>query len=165
MTTEEPADEDFVHCYECGAEIRRSVDICNECGVRQKPAPQSQSVSGGGPNPAQASGDERVPDSRSQQTTAESTDLLQEYSIGQWLAAIGVGFITFPLGLVVPVYLYYKAQNGTGSEQSGLESWTAILFGIVGILAVEVGGRTAAKVLWGICILLVVLGVFVVVGA
>lgn len=147
MTTESSATgEELVHCYECGAEIRRSAEICKECGVRQQEATQPVSTSGT---------DTQQPTGGS--TGKESTDLLEEYSILQWIVAAAVGLVSFPIGLIVPGYLFYKAQNGTGKEQSGLEAWTAILLGIVGIIAVEIGGRTAAKVLWGLVVVSLVL--------
>ncbi|RLM56792.1 hypothetical protein DVK02_09930 [Halobellus sp. Atlit-31R] len=154
MSTRELSDEeDLVHCYECGAEIRRSAEICNECGVRQQSAPQP-TVGGG------------VDDTPVEEVeTDQGTEYLEEYSVLQWIVGILTGIGTFPIGLIVPAYLFYKASNGTGREQSGLESWTAILFGIIGIVAVEIGGRTAAKVLWGLFVVIVAAGVFVFVGA
>lgn len=91
-------------------------------------------------------------ESQTQQTTPEGATLTDEYSLFQWIGSVAVTFVTFPVGLVVPAYLYYKAQNGTGKQQSGLETWTAILFGI---LAVEIGGRTAAKLLWGLFVVVI----------
>jgi len=35
-----------VYCRECGAEIRRAAEICPECGVRQRPPPNSPAVEG-----------------------------------------------------------------------------------------------------------------------
>jgi hypothetical protein len=153
MSTQNVSDEeDLVHCYECGAEIRRSAEICKECGVRQQSAPPSSSG-------------HTVDDPTSTETDdTQSTDFLAEYSILQWIVAAIVGLVTFPVGLLVPAYLFYKASNGSGKEQSGLESWTAILFGILGIIGVEIGGKTAAKALWGLFTLLIAVSVAIIVA-
>lgn len=141
MATKDTSDdEEFVHCFECGAEIRRDAEICNECGVRQQGV-SNPTTTGNGPQTGEVTDN---------QNTSSSTDYLEQYSVFQWIIAIVVGLISFPIGLIVPAYLFYKASNGTGKEQSGLEAWTAILWGIIGIIAVEIGGDTAAKVLWAI---------------
>jgi TM2 domain-containing membrane protein YozV len=38
-------DADTVFCRECGAEIRRTAELCPECGVRQRAPPPSPAVS------------------------------------------------------------------------------------------------------------------------
>ena len=154
MTTHSSATgEPLVHCYERAAEIRRSAEIRNARGVRQQQATRPLPTSGT---------DTQQPTGGS--TGKESTDLLAEYSILQWIVAAVVGLVSFPIGLIVPGYLFYKAQSGTGNGQSGLEAWTAILLGIVGIIAVEIGGRTAAKVLWGLVVVSLILITALVVG-
>lgn len=87
----------------------------------------------------------------------DTDSLTEQYSLLVWLAAILVGLLTLPVGLLVPVYFYIKADRGEGKRQSTLEVWTVILVGIFGIAAVELGGRKGAKILWGIIAALFVL--------
>ncbi|ERH08035.1 MAG: hypothetical protein J07HN4v3_00400 [Halonotius sp. J07HN4] len=86
-----------------------------------------------------------------------SDSLTDQYSIVVWLAAILVGLLTIPVGLIIPGYFYLKADRGEARQQSTLEIWTVILVGIFGIAAVELGGRKGAKILWGIVVALFVL--------
>lgn len=99
-----------------------------------------------------------------------STDgIFDDYTTIQWIAAIIVALLTFPIGLAIPIYFYIKTSNGTAKDQGAWEAWAVILVGIIGILAVELGGETGAKIiialaLLGIPILVVlaaVLGSFV----
>jgi hypothetical protein len=85
--------------------------------------------------------------------------LTDQYSIIVWLAAVLVGLLTIPVGLLIPAYFYLKADRGEASQQSTLEIWTVILVGIFGIAAVELGGRKGAKILWGIVVALFVLSI------
>lgn len=80
--------------------------------------------------------------------------MTEEFSELAVVASAVVSVLTFPFGLAVPGYLYLKANRSEGSEMSGLEVWTAILGGIPGIAAVEIGGRTGAKMFWSAVILL-----------
>ena len=43
--------DDAVYCRECGAVIRRTAEICPECGVRQFPPPRSRGDFLDGRNP------------------------------------------------------------------------------------------------------------------
>ena len=85
--------------------------------------------------------------------------LTDQYSTLVWIAAILVGLLTIPVGLLIPAYFYIKADRGEGKDQSALEIWTVILLGIFGIAAVELGGRKGAKILWGIAAALLLLSV------
>lgn len=89
----------------------------------------------------------------------ETDSLTDQYSIIVWLAALLVGLLTIPVGLLIPAYFYLKADRGEGRKQSSLEIWTVILLGIFGIAAVELGGRKGAKILWGIAAALIVLSI------
>ena len=91
--------------------------------------------------------------------TTSGGSLTEQYSTLVWLAAILVGLLTIPVGLLVPAYFYIKADRGEGKAQSPLEIWTVILLGILGIAAVELGGRKGAKILWGIAAALFALSV------
>lgn len=74
--------------------------------------------------------------------------ITEEFSEPVLIGAVIVSLLSFPVGLAVPVYLYIKA-NGQGSvEMSTLEVWTVVLGGILGIIAVEVLGRTGAIIFW-----------------
>ena len=89
----------------------------------------------------------------------DTDSLTDQYSTLVWLAAILVGLLTIPIGLLVPAYFYIKADRGEGKSQSALEIWTVILLGILGIAAVELGGRKGAKILWGIVVALFVVSI------
>lgn len=89
----------------------------------------------------------------------DTDSLTDQYSTIVWLAALLVGLLTIPVGLLIPAYFYIKADRGEGRSQSALEIWTVILAGIFGIAAVELGGRKGAKILWGIIIALFVLSI------
>jgi len=88
-----------------------------------------------------------------------SNSVTDQYSTIVWVAAILVGLLTIPVGLLIPAYFYIKADRGEGKAQSALEIWTVILTGIFGIAAVELGGRKGAKILWGIIAALFVLSI------
>jgi len=88
-----------------------------------------------------------------------SNSVTDQYSTLVWVAAILVGLLTIPVGLLIPAYFYIKADRGEGKSQSALEIWTVILAGIFGIAAVELGGRKGAKILWGIIVVLFVLSI------
>ena len=89
----------------------------------------------------------------------DTDSLTDQYSTLVWIAAILVGLLTIPVGLLIPAYFYIKADRGEGRSQSALEVWTVILTGIFGIAAVELGGRKGAKILWGIIVALFVLSI------
>ena len=82
--------------------------------------------------------------------SGSNDSLTDQYSTIVWVAAVVFGLLSFPVGLIIPGYFYYKASKGQGAAQSGLEIWTAIILGIFGIAAVELGGRKGAKILWAI---------------
>lgn len=86
-----------------------------------------------------------------------SGGLTDQYSTIAIVASVVVGLLTIPVGLLIPVYFYFKADRGEGAQQSGLEVWTVILLGIFGIAAVEIGGRKGAKILWGLTVLVLLL--------
>lgn len=136
METESSAADDTIFCRDCGAEIRAEAEICPECGIRQ----QNQS----GP--------------------IDSDELTDHYSTLAWVAAIIVALLSFPLGILVPGYFYWKASNGEGADQGGWETWTVILLGIIGIAAVEIGGEKGAKIVWGVMLGLFALFILVVAG-
>ena len=89
----------------------------------------------------------------------DTDSLTDQYSTIVWIAALLVGLLTIPVGLLIPAYFYIKADRGEGRSQSALEVWTVILTGIFGIAAVELGGRKGAKILWGIIVALFVLSI------
>lgn len=120
------------YCRDCGSEIREEAEICPECGIRQ----EGNTVS------------------------VDTDSLTDQYSTVTWVAAVIVGLLTLPLGLAIPGYFYVKASKGTGAEQGGWEVWTVILLGIIGIIAVEVGGEKGAKVLWALVAALILLFIF-----
>lgn len=112
-----------VFCRDCGAEIRVKAEICPECGIRQEGGSATSSTGG---------------------------KWTEQYSVVVWIISILFGLLTFPIGLIIPAYFLFKASNGTGAEQGGWEVGTVILLGLLGIIAVELGGEKGAKVLWGI---------------
>lgn len=88
------------------------------------------------------------------------TELTDQYSIVVWILSVTAAFLSFPIGVVIPIYFYIKADNGTGREQGLLEVSAVLAFGILGIIAVELGGRIGAIVAWvfvgGVVVLLFV---------
>ncbi|MFC7077431.1 hypothetical protein [Haloarcula halophila] len=80
-----------------------------------------------------------------------------QYTTIQWIAAVIVAIISFPIGLAVPIYFYIKSNNGTAAEQGAWEAWGVILAGIIGIIAVELGGETGGKIAIAIVVLLPIL--------
>lgn len=111
-----------VFCRDCGAEINERAEICPECGIRQ----------------------------RGESAPEKEGGTFAQYSVIVWVASLIVGLLSFPVGLVIPAYFYIKASGDSPPDQTPLEVWTVILLGLFGIIAVEVGGRKGAKVLWGI---------------
>lgn len=80
------------------------------------------------------------------QARTDGGGTFDHYTTIQWIAGVVVGILTFPIGLVIPAYLYIKSSNGTAAEQGSWEVWAVILAGIIGIIAVELGGETGAKI-------------------
>lgn len=79
------------------------------------------------------------------------------YTTVQLIAAAIIAIISFPLGLLVPVYFYIKANNGSAAEFGPWEVWGVILAGIIGIIAVELAGETGGKIAVAFAILVPVL--------
>ena len=79
------------------------------------------------------------------------------YTTVQLIAAAIVAIISFPLGLLVPIYFYIKANNGSAAEQGPWEVWGVILAGIIGIVAVELAGETGGKIAIALVVLVPVL--------
>jgi predicted nucleic acid-binding Zn ribbon protein len=125
-------------CPDCGAEVEADDTFCSECGTSIDSETKNQT--------------ENVENrSNLEKGTESSTDdggWQSQYSITVWIFSGLVGLVTFPVGLLVPGYLYYKASNGTGAEQTPLETWTVLLTSLVGIAIVEFAGRKGAKILW-----------------
>lgn len=67
--------------------------------------------------------------------------LTDQYSIVVWILAGLVALIGFPVGLVVPIYFYIKADRKTGKEQAWLQVSAVLAFIIIEMIAVELGGR------------------------
>jgi len=86
-------------------------------------------------------------------SAARSDGIFDQYTTLQWIAAAVVALLTFPIGLAVPAYFYIKTSNGTAREQGAWEAWAVILVGIIGILAVELGGETGAKIALALAVL------------
>lgn len=78
--------------------------------------------------------------------TQNGGGIFDDYTTIQWVAGIVIGLLTFPVGLLIPIYFYIKTSNGTAKEQGAWEAWAVILVGIIGIVAVELGGETGAKI-------------------
>jgi len=84
---------------------------------------------------------------------SQSGGIFDQYTTLQWIAAGIVAVLTFPIGLAVPAYFYIKTSNGTAREQGAWEAWAVILVGILGIVAVELGGETGAKIIIALALL------------
>lgn len=70
------------------------------------------------------------------------------YSILQIIGAFAATVITFPLGLVIFPYMFLKKRRGEAEDQPALETWTVVVFGIFGIIGVELGGERTTKAVW-----------------
>jgi hypothetical protein len=79
------------------------------------------------------------------------------YSLQVWIASVVVSLILFPFGLLVPTYFYFKGSRGTGVDQTPLEVWTVVLTSLIGIIAVETGGRKGAKAVWYIFVIILMI--------
>jgi hypothetical protein len=86
-------------------------------------------------------------------SAARSDGIFDQYTTLQWIGAGIVALLTFPIGIAVPAYFYIKTSNGTASEQGAWEAWAVILVGILGIVAVELGGETGAKIAIAVALL------------
>lgn len=132
-------------CHKCGEEVFEEAVICPACGVEQHDR-----------------------DGAVAESTSSSRNWKDQYSMLTWVGAVVVGLLTLPIGLVIPAYFYVKANGDEPPNQGTLECATIILWGILGIAAVELGGKRGAKILWGIMVALVFLfflGVFALAAA
>lgn len=153
------------YCPNCGSEINSGVK-CPDCGIIDEHCPRCDTAFDEGDwlCPSCSTVREHCPEcgtrveedscpncgeTKPEEILAEDYGLTDKYSPLAWIAAGIVGLITFPVGLIVPGYLYYRATRGGAMKQSALETWTVILIGIIGIVAVELGGRKGAMVSWG----------------
>jgi hypothetical protein len=73
-------------------------------------------------------------------------EILDQYTDVQWIAALIMPFLTFPIGAVIPAYFYLKASNGDGRAQGQWKAWGVILMDVIGIAAVELAGETGGKI-------------------
>jgi hypothetical protein len=117
------------YCQKCSEELFEEAEICPECGVRQP------DVTAGAAAPAEKSG-----------------SWVDQYSMLTWVGAVVFALLTFPVGLLIPGYFFIKAKGDEPPNQGRWEVVTAILFGIIGIAAVEIGGEKGAKALWAISV-------------
>jgi hypothetical protein len=118
------------YCRACGAEIDATMAYCPECGAEQ--------------HPAETEPKSTVEVSANVDTGGES--LTDAYSPLVWIASIIVAIITFPFGLAVPIYFYVKASGGD-VNQDGWDVAAVLLFGIIGILVVEIFQENGAVAL------------------
>lgn len=91
-------------------------------------------------------------------------EILDQYTDVQWIAALIMAFLTFPIGAVVPAYFYIKASNGDGKGQGQWEAWGVILMNIIGIAAVELAGETGGKIAVGLFIVQSILGILAIIA-
>jgi hypothetical protein len=131
------------HCSSCDTKFDEGDWLCPSCSTVREHCPECGT----------RVEDDTCPscgETKPAEIRAEDYGLTDKYSPLQWLGAGAIGLLTFPVGLVVPGYLYYKCKNGSAIKQSPLETWTAILMSIIGIVAVELGGRKGAMISWGV---------------
>ena len=127
MSDQNNVDTTNAFCRDCGESIKPNAEICPNCGVRQQANPQA------------------------------TKGTFEQYTTIQWIAGVILGLLTFPIGLLIPAYFYIKSSNGTASEQGAWEAWAVILVGIFGIIAVELGGETGAKIILDLLLALPIL--------
>lgn len=68
-----------------------------------------------------------------------------------------MGLILFPVGLVIPLYFFIKASRDEPPDQGTLEVATVIVWGILGMIAVELGREEGAKALSALFVSMIVL--------
>jgi hypothetical protein len=130
------------HCSSCDTKFEEGDWLCPSCSTVRDHCPECGT----------RVEDDTCPscgETKPAEIRAKDYGPTDKYSPLQWLGAGAVGLFTFPIGLVVPGYLYYKCKNGGAIEQSALETWTVVLMSIIGIVAVELGGRKGAMISWG----------------
>lgn len=124
-----------ISCSNCNEQLVAKADHCPHCGTRQ-----------------------------SGTATAASTALTDNFSSVAWAVAILRGLVFIPVGIAPAIYLYLKSRQGAGVRMSSLETWTVVILGVIGIAAVHLGGRTAAKWMWAIGGLLLGSGIIMLFG-
>lgn len=90
--------------------------------------------------------------------------LIEEYSPVVFVLSIIVAVLTLPIGVLVPLYLYIKADRGEAGELSTLEIAAILFAGVIGIIAVELGGRTGAIIAIALPFVFILLGVLALAG-
>lgn len=165
------------YCPNCGTEIKSGIK-CPDCGIIDEHCsacntkfdegdwlcPSCSTVREHCPECGTRVEDDTCPscgETKPADIMAKDYGLTDKYSVLQWFGAGMIGLLTFPIGLLAPGYLYYKCKKGGAIEQSSLETWTAILMGIIGIVAVELGGRKGAMISW-VAFVTVVAGIILV---
>jgi hypothetical protein len=143
------------HCLSCDTKFNEGDWLCPSCSNIREHCPECGTKVDRNSCPD-------CGETKPAEVLSEDMGLTDKYSVIQWLAAVIIGVLTIPIGLVIPGYMFYKCKSGGAIEQTGFETWTVILMGIFGIAAVEVGGKKGAKVLWGIIIALILL-IFIVI--
>lgn len=89
---------------------------------------------------------------------ATSPGLTDQYSPVVWFLSLVVAFLTFPFGLVVPLYFLFKARGDEPVEQGRMEVAAVLLLNLVGIAAVELRGESGARFALGFVAAMLAMG-------
>lgn len=128
-----------VECRECGARFDDGLTACPDCGAARVDAVTA----------------ERGPDA--------ARSLTDQYSPVTWVLSLLVAFLTFPFGLVVPLYFLVKATRTDAVSQGRLEVAAVLLLNVVGIAAVEWRGERGARFALGFVAAMTAMGVILLV--
>jgi len=140
------------YCTNCGAKVSLDSLFCGECGSE---------IASGNTDTNQEYNPGATADIIDEKVSDESDGKWQsEYSTLVWVISGVVALITFPFGLTIPAYFYFKASRGNGSSQNTAEIATVLLFNVLGMIVVEFIGVNKiiglfevliyALILWGV---------------
>jgi hypothetical protein len=120
------------YCTNCGAKMSSDSLFCGDCGSE---------IGSGNTDTNQEYNPGATADTIAEKVSDKSDEKWQsEYSTFVWVTSGIVALITFPLGLMIPAYFYFKASKGDGSSQSTAEIATVLLFNVLGMIVVELIG-------------------------
>jgi hypothetical protein len=117
------------YCTNCGAKVSSDSLFCGDCGSE---------IGSGNTDTNQEYNPGATADTIAEKVSDKSDEKWQsEYSTFVWVTSGIVALITFPFGLMIPAYFYFKASKGDGSSQSTAEIATVLIFNVLGMIVVE----------------------------
>lgn len=120
-------------------------DRCRECG---EPLPE---------------GAESCPACGAPREETSGRGLTDQYSPVVWVLSLVVAFLTFPFGVVVPIYFLVKAYGDEPVDQTRMEVAAVLVLNLIGIAAVELRGERGARFALGFTAAMVAMGLLLLV--